>query len=284
MKPPTDIDFPIAFHLVAHIVGPRSAEADAAVLDNCSSYVEAHEEHLRWLVDDRRGRFRPFDQELWEEVEGFRDDAPDAPARYWMAHGGETKLTPSVWSLYGSLDGRPSNDLELRWPVEHWNGRWATAVDEVKARLSGRPLFQGRAGFSFAEVSGEECYQKHRAALALRFQGVDIAEISSGSIWAERGLGSVNWLTAIGNVFVEKLGGRKAFAALGDDILVHDLGTGLLVQAGEKPSLGDVNAGDTLPLYREVAKFIMPVRYHGNVIWANVPLADAKAWVARFDP
>ena len=186
-------------------------------------------------------------------------------------------MLPKRWSC-------PANDLELRWPPEFWAADWSKAVGEVIERLKGRPLLQGRAGFCFAEVQGEECFSKARALLAGRFQGVDIAEISSGGIWAGRGLGSATWLTAIGNVFVDKLGGRKAFATLDDDIVVHELGAGLLVQAGEKPSLGDVNAGDTLPLYRKVAKFLMPTRYHGHIVWTNVMPPDAKAWLARLDP
>lgn len=277
-------DFPIAFHLVAHVRGPRSPEADSAILDNCASYAKTHGAHLRWFVDDRRGRFKPFDPEDIRDIESFRADSPDAPRRYWMAHGGDTKTTASAWSLYGSLKSSPASDLELRWPSDHWSTRWQLAVEQVRDRLHGTPLIQGTAGYSFAEVIGDEHYQKERSVLAGRFLGVSIAEISGRSICSERGLLSVNWLTAIGNTFIEKLGGRRAFGALSNDIVVHELGTGLLVQAGERPSLGDVNDGDTLPLYREVAKFIMPARYHGNVIWANVPLAEAKAWVARLDP
>lgn len=182
------------------------------------------------------------------------------------------------------LDGDPSSSFQLRWPVDHWKARWDEAVQETRDRLKGRPLLQGKAGFVFSEVNGEERNKKQRQALANRFLGVDVAEVSSGGLDAADGLGSVNWLTAIGNEFVEQLGGRRAFSSLGSETVVHELGTGLLIQAGEAPSLGDVNAGDALPAYREVARFIMPVRYHGHVSWTNVMPADAKAWVARLDP
>jgi len=35
---------------------------------------------------------------------------------------------------------------------------------------------------------------------------------------------------------------------------------GLIIQAGERPQLGDLNAGDDLPLMREVARVVQPVR------------------------
>ena len=278
------IEFPIAFHLLAYTVGQRSTESDLAIVESCTRFAREHERHLRWFVDDRAGRFKPFEAEQIRATEEYLRDLPDAPHRAWMAHGGESKLTPSPWSVFGSLSGKFSNGMQLRWPIDYWKADWTKAVSEVIQHIKGRPIVQARAGHCFAEVQGEGCHEGERAILAARFQGVDIAPVSSGRIWAARGLGSATWLTAIGNVFVEQLGGRKAFASLGDDIVVHELGTGVMIQAGEKPSLGDVNAGDTMPLYREVAKLIMPARYHGTVIWTNVMPADAKAWLARLDP
>src|SRR5215475_5501036 len=35
---------------------------------------------------------------------------------------------------------------------------------------------------------------------------------------------------------------------------------GLIIQAGERPQLGDLNAGDDLPLMREVARLVHSVR------------------------
>ena len=253
-------------------------------MENCTSFAREHQPHLRWFVDDRTGRFKQFEPEHVHAPEDYLTDLPGAPSRSWMAHGGEAKLSPSPWSVYGNLDNDFPSGFQLRWPFECWKSNWTGAVAEVGARLKGRPILQARAGYCFTEVPAEECHDRERAILASRFQGVDIAQVSSGSISAAEGIGSATWLTAIGNVFVEKLGGRKAFAALGDDIVVHELGTGVLIQAGDEPSLGDVNAGDTLPIYRKVAKFIMPARYHGTVIWTNVMPADAKAWLARLDP
>lgn len=276
--------FPIAFHLETHVPGPRASDTDAAIVDQCVSYGRQHSNQLRWYVDDRRGRFKEFSDDDLDTIEGFRADSPDAPPRYWMAHGGATKDTPSDWSLFGRLKGLPSSSFQLRWPLDLFEGRWGEAAAEIRERLKGRPLLQGRAGFVFAEVNGQERNKKLRQALAGRFLGVDVGEVSSSGLDAADGLGSVNWLTAIGNDFVEKLGGRRAFSSLGNSILVHELGTGVLVQAGESPSLGDINAGDALSAYREVAKFVMPVRYRGHVSWTNVMPADAKAWVGRLDP
>lgn len=42
--------------------------------------------------------------------------------------------------------------------------------------------------------------------------------------------------------------------------MIHDYGTGVIIQAGPAPSLGDVNAGDHLPLYRAVAKRLKKLR------------------------
>ncbi len=76
------------------------------------------------------------------------------------------------------------------------------------------------------------------------------------------GMSSVNWLNAIDNRLLEKLGGMAALrASLSEDTYpVYDFGTGVLIQAGPAPMLGDREEGDLLPHYRAVAKFLKPIR------------------------
>ncbi|MEH6458730.1 type VI immunity family protein [Chitinimonas sp. JJ19] len=76
------------------------------------------------------------------------------------------------------------------------------------------------------------------------------------------GMSSVNWLNAIDNQLLEKLGGMAALrASLPEtEYPVYNFGSGVLIQAGSAPALGDREVGDLLPQYRAVAKFLKPIR------------------------
>ena len=73
----------------------------------------------------------------------------------------------------------------------------------------------------------------------------------------------VNWLTLIGRRSVEYLGGieslNKRFAA-NPAIIVREFPWGILVQAGPEPQLGDVGHRDFIPVYRDVAEVLRPIR------------------------
>jgi hypothetical protein len=58
-----------------------------------------------------------------------------------------------------------------------------------------------------------------------------------------------------------------------------------MIQAGPEPGLGDVNAGDRLPAYREVHRALTPVRSSNH--WALGNRAfwkdETRRWMSRFD-
>jgi Protein of unknown function (DUF3396) len=71
------------------------------------------------------------------------------------------------------------------------------------------------------------------------------------------------WTNVLHELTVRALGGADAIRQqLADtpQIRIVPLEHGLMLQAGERPELGDLNRGDTLPLLRKVARVIRPVR------------------------
>jgi hypothetical protein len=61
-----------------------------------------------------------------------------------------------------------------------------------------------------------------------------------------------------------------------------------MIQAGPAPGAGDLNAGDRLPLYREVSRALKPIRttYHPKLGYereGGFGEAGTNAWLARFD-
>jgi hypothetical protein len=202
-----------------------------------------------------------------------------------MVHGGEESEQGSPWMAYGGLSDMPNSPsggtIVLRWAPGRWSNDWRQFVDHVRTSLDRTPFDQAYGGYSHSEVDG--CNSRLRRQLAQRFLGIDFDEISATTRSASQGIRSVSWLTCLSNQLVDRLGGRSVLARLPSDVIVHELGTGVLLALGNAPTLGDVNTGETMELYREVSRVLMPIRNLDPWNWTN-DMGETAAWYKRFDP
>ena len=106
----------------------------------------------------------------------------------------------------------------------------------------------------------------------------------------KRAIRTVNWLTFINDSLVIELGGRDRLAAqLHDMCPVYPYHGGLLIQAGARPELGDLNRGLVPDAYKIVARALKPVRFDEHqrpLIDAPQPLdslEETMKWIRRFD-
>jgi hypothetical protein len=116
------------------------------------------------------------------------------------------------------------------------------------------------------------------------------ASTTTPTIWCgprSPGCAPPNWLTLLHPSYVEQLGGAEGFPRLeqlGLGIELHHWPEGLLIQAGPRPLLGDVNAGESVEAYRAVARVLRPLRAPGPHTWIDKrPREEADEWYARFD-
>jgi hypothetical protein len=98
-------------------------------------------------------------------------------------------------------------------------------------------------------------------AVSQRFEGVEIQPARFTKDVDDRTLKVVQWLTIVSDELLQRVGGRAALAGLQGEIVLHDYGTGVIIQAGPAPSPGDINKGDHLPLYRAVAARLKKLRH-----------------------
>ena len=100
----------------------------------------------------------------------------------------------------------------------------------------------------------------------------------------------VNWLTAVNDELLERAGGiEKARALAGEEVVLHPYKGGVVLQAGERPHLGDINKGKIPEAYRAVDEFLREVRYEEwEYPYLNVPddvdgMAFTEEWSRRFE-
>lgn len=271
---------------------PPPAAFAEGVLECYRQYLELCEPHLRWFSSST-GKFRPANAKVLRIP--FRR-VPEALSHNtywsWRAYAGEDLHDAAPWQIEAELD-----------PVAHYLshfraafagemfagdlGRFVTLVKTFAARV---PFFFGYAGFSFSESMELMRKQGNEHLLvppAMRFAGVEVEQqMAATSLCCGESIKGVNWLTLLGTGFVEQMGGKAALRVqLSEAIELHELPAGLLIQAGPLPGIGDINAGERLPLYREVHRVLTPIRNlaHRGLGNRAFHLEETRRWMGRFD-
>jgi Protein of unknown function (DUF3396) len=155
-----------------------------------------------------------------------------------------------------------------------------------------RPV-HGCAGFTLVFATGMSQNTAYALQLLKRFPGFDTGSSVDFSIRAKathNRIKSINWLTVLCDDIVGELGGiERLRGELGPACTLHRYAGGIVIQAGDRPQLGDTQRGDIPEVYRLVARVTRPVRFeqYKHALF-EVPdgmddLAETLAWVRRFD-
>ncbi|AKT37886.1 type VI immunity family protein [Chondromyces crocatus] len=164
-----------------------------------------------------------------------------------------------------------------------------------------RPVsgYAGMGMFTSLDSASSQRWEGPLYELAQRFPGLEMEYSISHSIYlaegrdGKGGIKGVNWLTAISDVWLDELGGAAAVAAdlrdLDPRYILHRYDGGLLIQAGDRPALGDTERDAWPDLYVKLARYLKPIRItrhsafgSGGRGWAFGP-QEVRAWLARFD-
>jgi hypothetical protein len=172
-----------------------------------------------------------------------------------------------------------------------------TAFPEIASfanwTINNLPIWWGTAGWFFHHTGGRSTAAYAQiAARAKRYQGVQIQDLTALQWDSLNGMPGVNWLNLIGegfaatrdmdlNVVASKIASPKRN-------VFHRKGNfGVVVAAGSKPLMGDVNRGEDMAAYSEVANLLSPL-----LLAEHTPLSGPferpevmSDWLGRFsDP
>jgi len=161
---------------------------------------------------------------------------------------------------------------------------------KLAKRLPNKLKFlSGSAGFAVNMRQGYHAASEYNEIykISRRYKGIDLGSPLMFSGFMKEGIKCVNWLTFVGNRFVERLGGVEHLQKqVSDEIIIHTLPHGIMIQAGALPSFGYVNAQENLPYYHEVGRLLKPIRSlkHTERGYNGIGGTENTAeWLARFD-
>jgi Protein of unknown function (DUF3396) len=274
-----------------HIRQPRE-EVVPRILRSLETYVNAMgSQALGWYADDE-GEFWKLDDVGWERnrrkllEHSFPiiqlNDASLGELRYRFEYHGK------------DLEDRSRSDTSdatcavTFWlPTEYLEEHGPQRVRELALQLAAPlPFCSGHGGLSFnGELDvlgvGEEV-----SPYCFRYPGIDLPDVHGHSWRIGTRIAGVHWLTFLGQPVLGELGGASSLRARlhSPGTTVQELeGDRVLITLGLWPEAGDIERGDNLPPYRELARVLEPWLFQQTRGFIPcIPQEDARRWERRF--
>ena len=244
--------------------------------------------HRHWL-DLRKEKLVP----LREWLPGLDHNKP------WSitCTGGKTTVDASEFNIEIGCAGAWENDLSsitATLPFAWFSGHEGSLPELVQRWCNWISPYHGYAGIGIISPLDENASKKAEPlvyALAQRFPGLEVDYPVHQVIHLKEGIKGVNWLTVLGNKWVEEVGGRGHLREqLSGDFVFYDYVEGLIIQAGPHPQFGDVSRKNVPKQYRILSRLLKPIRVdypvalqHTHSNQDSMDKERTSEWFARFD-
>ncbi len=249
-------------------------------------YLENFDAHLVWSVDDKTGRARKYErsgllQFCEANVRGhFVPQGEWSSSRSFGAYGSKDKRGVSPWTLRAAFqNGAWGSNVLMTWPIAS-SPSWAELASKLRDAAD-PSLRMAHGGLTYAYSVFDPHDGPRRHAIVPRFWGVDPPEPNPDGYASIEGTRSPSWLTFVPSDKLETLE-PATLDRLDPGITQTKVAGGTLFQLGPEPILGDQNRGEPMPLHRELARELKPIRGNGTH-WINSTSYEYHTWVARFD-
>jgi hypothetical protein len=257
---------------------------------------------FKWHMTETSTRVTPVTSRTWST---FNRRLPlRASAMYEITYfGGEGAMAPAdrvvqfVWFPAERYSAKDATTLRYVVPGPTLEEKPAQLLELTIDLCTKLPVMSGSAGYEIQFAPGEEEAGLRGVYPALvRHPAVDVEYVVYGAnpIGNARGIKGLGWLTVLGNELIAKLGGRDSLRArMPREVVVHETPNAFILQIGEHPPIGDMDRGETLPLWREVYKVVKPVHEPVIRFWMDrgqkfdLGVIDenerTEAWLRRFE-
>ncbi|WP_044191497.1 type VI immunity family protein [Hyalangium minutum] len=246
---------------------------------------------LAWTPDGE-GDWQELDQSQWEMLRQKMGHPRGAEIRLRETD----RLSSDYEFRYSGRDLKEAfefQDLERTcavafWlPTEYLEKHGPAQVRKLALELGAElPFNSGHAGLSV--YFSEDLYEVRKLLWpqCFRHPGLDMPAMERlpGRLGAR--IKGVSWLTFLGEPVLGQLGGAEGLAARlhSGGTTVENMGAGrAVVTLGEWPEAGDLEQGNTLPAYRELAQVLEPWLYQSPRVpeW-KFPDEVLYRWERRF--
>ncbi|WP_437897163.1 type VI immunity family protein [Sorangium sp. So ce124] len=266
-----------------------------AVANVAEAYIKMVGEHLRWTMQTKTARIYPLSANRVPSPGKWLPNHEDGRAWSFGLHGGDSMYDASEFQVSGFGSNNVTRNLgfiQIHLPLL-WLAEYPGAFQDfvVEASRSLRPL-SGYGGIGALEALDLATSDRHQPVVRLiaeRFPGIEVESRTAHTIWLKDGIKGVNWLTILSDRWVEAAGGLDYLRIRLDDTFVfYPYDGGLVIQAGPKPQIGDVQANRWPRHYARLAKVLKRIQITNHRPFhlggpGRMDKAASMAWLFRFD-
>jgi hypothetical protein len=265
----------------------RHQDIVPSILRSLDRYLAVAGHSLTRYVDDE-GEVHPLDDRGWNRVRTALTSLPSANADLWDddpvggGHGfyyrgswGLPKSTPAMCTMYAWL---PTEYLE-----EHGSEHLMKVAIELLGDL---PISSGNLGLAMNQAWSEEGHQRV-AGYYHRHPGISLVSHLEAHPELGAGVNDVSWLTFLGQPVLSEVGGTAGLRARlhSPDTTVTEIsGARVMIRLGAWPEAGDLQQGQNLTAYRELARVLEPwlLRSDPRWYWQLFSPEELRRWEHRF--
>jgi len=242
---------------------------------------------LRWYCDRYTTDWEELEDAGWAHLR--RQLIEERAGSLWLSES--PSETTGYEVLYQGLlleayEGDPASAVSFYLPTEYLEEHGPGRLRELALALAGElPFNSGHAGlcFHFPEILLDITHPIHE--MSFRYPGMDIPGLHSATLSIGTRVDGVHWLNFLGQPVLGELGGpaglRARLHSPGTTVQALD-GERAVVTLGNWPEAGDMEQGNTLPAYRELARVLEPWLYMKRARWDGFSAEDMRRWERRF--
>jgi hypothetical protein len=246
---------------------------------------------LGWFFDTE-GFAQPLDESEWARIWHELREQPDAfihlldessrEKRFGFEYSGKP-----LGSSYMEKSPQASCAVQFWLPTEYLDEQGPGPLRELALKLAEPlPLSLGLAGFAFKGSTSPVGILRKIREQCFRYPGMDIPELEHCSWHLGTRVRGPSWMTFLGEPVLGELGGADGLRARlsSPGTTVQSLsGERAVVTLGPAPDAGDLEQGNTLPAYRELARVLEPWLFQDEPIRClDFPPEDRRRWERRF--
>ncbi|WP_233166068.1 DUF3396 domain-containing protein [Archangium sp. Cb G35] len=252
------------------------------------AYLQAVGPNALGVYADQEGYWQNLDDTSWARIRNELLDPDWAHVSLADASGRENRYQVDY-------RGRPPSDvvfpdapgvvsvvsfwLPTEFLEEHGPGRVRELALELATPL---PFCSGHAGLAFncdiSMLGVKQEVLKH----GFRYPGMDIPGLDMATLRIGTKIREISWQTFLGQPVLGELGGatglRSRLSSPGTTVQEME-GERAVITLGRWPEAGDMEQGNTLPAYRELARVLEPWLYRGP---APRTSEETRRWERRF--
>lgn len=260
-----------------------------------SNYMARFGEHLRF-AKDMKGKIYPIAANRVPHPASWLPSYPDEGEDWYFGfHSGNSAGEAGEFTVCGLGSDNVSKTLgyfHVSFPLNGFSdeqGGFRTYILDVCEKL--KPL-SGYGGLGIIEPLDVYAAEPQLAlvrALAERFPGLEVEARTSHSLYLRDGIKGVNWLTVLGDRWVQEMGGVDYLRLwVTEACTLYPYSGGVVIQAGAHPELGDSQANRWPMHYVKLAKALKKIRVkeHRPFHLGGANRFDHEAtmkWLNRFD-